>query len=254
MSGPRNAWTIGKPLADRPVVTLYCFPHSGALVSEFVRWGGRLPGVQVYGICPPGRGPRSREREPDTVAEFVRDLVDETEFAEPAVFFGHSLGALTAYETIRELRARGKPLPRRLIASAHAAPQLGRTATGLSGLSDPRLMAEIEARYGALPPHVTANPELTALVVQAFRADLRLLDSYRHQPGDPLPVPIEVFGGEQDTSVPPGTLLAWRHRTAGDFTARWFTGDHFYFRHAPEPVYAALRNALLRPLPSKAGL
>ncbi|MFD7134512.1 thioesterase II family protein [Streptomyces sp. NPDC059894] len=253
MSGPRSAWTIGKPLADRPLVTLYCFPHAGAIPSEFVRWGSELPGVEVYGICAPGRGPRSREREPDTIEEFVRDLVDETEFAEPAVFFGHSLGALTAFETIRELRARGKPLPRKLIASAHAAPQLGRTATGLAGLADPQLMAEIEARYGALPPHVTTNPELTALVMQTFRADSRLLDSYRHEPGDPLPLPLEVFGGEQDTSVPPDALLAWRDQTAGDFTAHWFTGDHFYFRHDPEPVYAAIRNSLLRPLPSKAG-
>lgn len=224
-----------------------------ALNGEYVRWGARLPETQVYGICAPGRGPRSRERAPDTVGEFVRALVDETEFAEPAVFFGHSLGALTAFETVRELRARGKPLPRGLIASAHAAPQLGRTATGLAGLTDPQLMAEIEARYGALPPHVTTNPELTALVLQTFRADSRLLDSYRHEGGDPLPVPIEVFGGEQDTSVPPAALLAWRDQTAGDFTARWFTGDHFYFRHEPERVYAALRNSLLRPLPPKAG-
>lgn len=45
-------------------------------------------------------------------------------FDRPFAFFGHSLGALVAYEVTLELRRRSLPVPIYLVVSANIAPQL----------------------------------------------------------------------------------------------------------------------------------
>ena len=70
-------------------------------------------GVQLFAAQMPGREERFVEpplRDLDTVlrhlAAAIEPLLDR-----PFVFFGHSLGALIAYELTQLLRARGRPMP-----------------------------------------------------------------------------------------------------------------------------------------------
>ncbi|MBH1934818.1 thioesterase [Streptomyces sp. AV19] len=234
----RSPWLVGKPQAA-PAGRLYCFPHSGGLASEYVRWGRDLPGVEVSGVCPPGRGGRAAEEPLTAMADWVGALLDSTGFTPPYTLFGHSLGALTAFETVRGLAARGRPLPERLIVSAYPAPHLVRTAPRLHDLPDAELVAAVGGRYGGIPPEIAADPDLVALLLPAFRADFTLLETHRHRTGAPLPVPLHVFGGDADT-VTPGQLEAWREHTSAEFHVHRFEGGHFYFREDP----AALRDTL----------
>ena len=225
----KSPWLVGKDIPGDPAVRLYCFPHSGGLPSEYVRWGRELPGVQVYGICLPGRGQRVTETPPASMRELVDRFLAETDFTPPFVLFGHSLGALMAFEVVRELAVQGRPLPRRLVVSAYAAPHLPRTASNLRALPDESLARAIGERYGAIPPHVMADPELLALLLPAFRADFTILETYCYRPGPPLTVPLEVFGADQD-AVSLGQLEPWRGHTTSDVRIHRFAGGHFYFR------------------------
>ncbi|GGR05713.1 thioesterase II family protein [Kitasatospora griseola] len=192
--------------------------------------GPPAAGDQVYGICPAGRGPRVSEPSLTRLPDLVTALLDETDFEPPFVFFGHSLGALTAFETARALRARGRPLPRRLIVSAHAAPGTQRRRDAWHTLPDEELIRALNDSYDSIPEHVLADPHLMAMSLQAIRADFQLLDGHRHRAEDPLPVPIDAFYGEADT-VPLPAVEQWRHHTARAFRTHPFPGGHFHFRH-----------------------
>jgi surfactin synthase thioesterase subunit len=241
----RSPWIVGRTLRGEPGVHLYCFAHSGGLASEYVRWAAGLPDTQVYGICPPGRGGRVAEPPPAGMSELVAALVDSTEFVAPFVLFGHSLGALTAFEVARALRERGRRLPDALVVSAYPAPHLERDAPRLHSLPDAELVRAIGGRYGALPPQVADDPELLALLLPAFRTDFAILETYRHRPGEPLPVPLEVCGGLRD-DVTAGQLEQWSRHTTGSFGVHRFPGDHFYFREDLPGLLDVLRPVLDR--------
>jgi surfactin synthase thioesterase subunit len=225
-----SSWTVGRPLKQQQRVSLYCFPHSGGLPSEYVRWARELPGVQVYGICPPGRGPRTGEPHFTRLPDLVAALLDETEFEQPFVFFGHSLGALVAFETARALRGRGRELPRRLIVSAHAAADVTRQRAGWHALPDAELVRALNESYDGVPDYVSADPELMAMSLQAIRSDFELLDNYRYHAEEPLAVPVHAFFGEADT-VPLASIERWQDHTVGGFRMHQFPGGHFYFRN-----------------------
>ncbi|MEU8975262.1 alpha/beta fold hydrolase [Streptomyces monashensis] len=235
----RNPWLTGRPLAQPPERHLYCFPHSGGFPGEYVRWGQQLPGTQVYGVCLPGRGSRTAEPPSTDLGTVVRELLDATEFVAPYDLFGHSLGALLAYEVTRELIARGRPLPERLIVSAFPAPHLPRHAARVSDKTDAELVTDLDERYGGIPPQIAADADLMALLLPVFRADLTLLDNHRHKEGEPLPVPLDVLGGEADV-VPVEALAQWKEHSTEYVRVRRFPGGHFYFRDDPVPLLTLL--------------
>ncbi|WP_331727798.1 alpha/beta fold hydrolase (plasmid) [Streptomyces coelicoflavus] len=235
----RSRWLTGRPPTQPPRRHLYCFPHSGGLPGEFVRWRIQLTGTQVYGICPPGRGSRAGEPAIADLGTLVRELLEETEFVPPYDLFGHSLGALIAYEVARELFARGRPLPERLIVSAFPAPHLPRPVTGLADTPDEELVASLNERYGGIPAYLAADTELMALLLPVFRADFALLDGYSHRPGESLPVPMEVVGGDTD-EVTADQLKQWERHSTSTVRVHRFAGGHFYFREEPAPLLTVL--------------
>ncbi|WP_406840746.1 thioesterase II family protein [Streptomyces sp. AHU1] len=235
----RNPWLNGRPLTATPERHLYCFPHSGGLPGEYVRWERHLSGTQVYGVCMPGRGGRAAEQALSDLNAVVHALLAETQFVAPYDLFGHSLGALVAYETTRELAARGLPLPERLVVSAFPAPHLPRQGARLSGLPDEELIAVLNERYGGVPPQIAADPDLLSVLLPAFRADFALLENYRYQESGPLPVPLVVLGGEAD-SVTPDQLDAWDRHSTAPLRRHAFSGGHFYFRDDTAAVAAVM--------------
>jgi medium-chain acyl-[acyl-carrier-protein] hydrolase len=105
---------------------LVCFPHGGKGPSMFNSWSRELPkSIEVSAVQLPGRESRISEPSisamPELVARLVNGLAGTMQGA--FAFYGHSIGALIAFELTRELRRRGKPLPVHLLVSGRRAPQ-----------------------------------------------------------------------------------------------------------------------------------
>nr|WP_052479230.1 type I polyketide synthase [Kibdelosporangium sp. MJ126-NF4]CEL23082.1 Malonyl CoA-acyl carrier protein transacylase [Kibdelosporangium sp. MJ126-NF4]CTQ90219.1 Malonyl CoA-acyl carrier protein transacylase (EC 2.3.1.39) [Kibdelosporangium sp. MJ126-NF4] len=233
-SGPAETarsphWLLRRLRRPDAPLRMYCFPHSGGSPGEYLAWADSLPGVELFAVQPPGRGHRVAEPPYTSMQALVADFVAGVELVEPYVFFGHSLGALVAYETARALRDAGRPGPQRLYLSAFRAPHLHHPAGDLQHFADAELVDAVEAKYGALPPELTASPEMLELMLPVLRADLTIVANYRAQPAAPLSCAITVLGGSDDGER--GDLLAaWRDYTTGPFETRIFPGGHFYFR------------------------
>ncbi|MBS2547837.1 thioesterase [Catenulispora sp. NL8] len=238
-AGPR--WGLCATHNPFAAVRMYCFPHSGGMPGEYMRWSQRLPEAEVWGVQLPGRGSRLAEPPFTELPDLVGAVVDGVEFGEPFVLFGHSLGALLAYETAAELVRRELPLPEALVLSASPAPHLLTRPASAADLDDDALAAAIARDCG--PSHIDPDPEVRALLFGALRADLEVVRSFPARPPLPLNLPVTVLGGSQD-SDPPASLAAWNEYTAGPFEFRMFEGDHFYFREQPDEFFASLAEVL----------
>ncbi|MCB2263327.1 MAG: hypothetical protein LGR52_10405 [Candidatus Thiosymbion ectosymbiont of Robbea hypermnestra] len=145
----------------------------------------------------------------------------------PFAFFGHSMGALLAFELARELRRQGKREPFCLMVSGYRAPQLPLSNAPLHKLSEPALIDALR-HYGGTPEVVLAHEELMEIFIPVIRADFAIDETYVHVPEPPLGCPIHVFGGEADHMVAKDELDAWRQQTSGAFVLHRFPRGHFY--------------------------
>jgi surfactin synthase thioesterase subunit len=227
---------------------IYLFPHGGGAAAEYVRWGRDLPGLEVHAVQLPGRGTRLREPAVTDMADLVAQLVAAIQFGGPGgrrpyTFFGHSLGALIAYEVARALHAAGAALPQRLILSGFRAPSQPREVVPVHHLADDDLIAEVDRRHGGFPPEVLADADLRALLAGYLRADYQVLETYTYRDSEPLPVPIYAFGGHDD-AVSVQDLEAWGRHTTAPVPVRLFPGGHFYLRDQAAAVRRAVAGAV----------
>jgi surfactin synthase thioesterase subunit len=228
-------------------VRLFCFPHSGGSAGEYLRWADLLPHVEVWGVQLPGRGARTEEAPFTRVRALVDTLVDAAAFEPPFAFFGHSLGALVAFETARRLRDLGRAPPSWLFLSAYPAPHLPPRAKPASHLDEEGLWAAIDRMYGDMAAEIREDPELREMLLPALRADLSLVDSYQYEDGAALDCAMVITGGTQD-ELRPDSLQPWRRHTTGPFSLHLLPGGHFYLRE-PEQRGTLLRllDETLRP-------
>jgi surfactin synthase thioesterase subunit len=241
-----NPWLIGRARSEAEL-RLFCFPWAGGSPAAFMAWQQQLPSsIEIWGIQLPGRGSRLRESALVRFDEVTDALVHViAPFANlPFAFFGHSLGAIVAYELAQRLRDRSLPLPFHLIASAAMAPSLPRRRMRPEEFDDARLIETLE-RYGGTPAAALRDPQLLALVLPALRGDFTLLDGYQYRARAPLPLPVTVFAGRSDPGVTPDKLTDWYRETTFPPSQYWFDGGHFYLQEAAAPELLERLQAIL---------
>jgi medium-chain acyl-[acyl-carrier-protein] hydrolase len=178
----------------------------------------------------------------DALAVAISPLLDK-DYA----LFGHSLGALIAFELARALRRRGLRQPKRIFAAGRQAPQMPETRAATYQLPQAEFIDEL-ARLNGTPKEVLDHPELMELMIPLLRADFELLGTYEFKSEEPLECPITVYGGFDDLDTPRDALLPWREQTTSGCDLHMFRGDHFFLRSAEQEVLARLRQQLLEML------
>ncbi|HEV2641034.1 MAG TPA: alpha/beta fold hydrolase [Actinocrinis sp.] len=252
-----ESWVrVYRPAPDG--VRLFCFPHAGGSASYFLPWARSLPqDVEVLAVQYPGRQDRARE----PCARAIPDLADRIHAAlrplpdEPYAFFGHSMGAILAFEVAaRIVRDQGVG-PAHLFVSGRRAPSLVRTEN-LHLASTAALVAEMRA-LGGTDPRVLADPDLLAHFLPTIRADYTAIETYRFDSAPPLPCDITALVGDSDPKAAVDDAAAWSGHTLGRFDLRVFPGGHFYLEECRdgvlEVVSSVLRGGRREPAPAVPG-
>lgn len=225
------------------VPQLFCFAHAGGGPSLFRSWRVRLaPEIAVRPVLLPGRESRLDEPPFRQLADLIKPLCAalEPHLDQPYAFFGHSMGAVIAYEAARRFSGGSMGGPRCLLVSGHRAPGLATSRQPLSGLPDDEFLAEI-GRLNGTPPEVLDEPELLSMLLPTMRADFELADTYQPLPGGRLHCPVVAYLSTADPEVSQAQVLGWRDVTTGEFTTRVFSGDHFYLKEGRPDVLNAVR-------------
>lgn len=218
-----------RPVAN-PRLRLVCLPHAGGTAGAFYGWTASLPpDMELVAVQYPGRqdrlaepGLRDMGELADSVAQALLPLLDR-----PVALFGHSMGAVLAYEVTLRLETLYRARARQLFVSGHASPTRPRDGRDLHLRDDAAMLAGL-LELGGMDEAVPADPELLALLMPSFRADLRLIETYRPRGAWPVTVPVTAYTGDADPGVPVPDVAAWADLTASEFDVRVFPGGHFY--------------------------
>ncbi len=230
MRGVGNGSWVAQPIESEGETRLFCFPFAGGGTGIFRGWSTNLaPDVRVCPVQLPGRESRLGQKPYQNIHELVKDMAEEMAdyWRTPYALFGHSMGALIAYELTRYLRRRLFPLPKHLFVSAFRAPHLPMLRTKIHGLGDAEFIAELRA-YGGSSEVVLQHHEIMQLLLPGIRADFRAHETYQYYQEPPLPVPITTMGGEADDTVAKEELAAWHVHGSREFALQMFAGNHFF--------------------------
>jgi medium-chain acyl-[acyl-carrier-protein] hydrolase len=239
--GAADAW-VYRPL-PRPNsrVRLFCFPHAGAGASVYRGWPGHVPdSIEICAMQPPGREGRLRE-EP---LVRVEDMVEAAAIAlrghidRPYALFGHSLGALVAFEVPRALVEQNLALPLHLFVSGQQAPHLPEREPPIGRLPHDSFVAEVRRRYDGIPSEVLNTPELMDLLVPTLRADMCASEEYRYVAGPALGCPVTAYSGSEDPDATESEVAAWREHTTAPFRHIVVPGTHFFLQSSRAALLA----------------
>lgn len=245
---PAGKWfAFARPKAA-VAMRLFCFPYAAGAASVFASWSNELPDhVQVCGVQLPGRQNRLNEVPYRDLSLLVDDLCDAFEdYSDlPLALFGHSMGALIAFELARQLRRRNLPQPAHLFVAGYAAPQLPRWQSPLHTLNDRELVLALH-QFRGTPEHLLKNEQLMQMMLPVLRADFALCETYVYRPEPSLSCPITALGALSAADVSRPELQAWAVQTTGEFKIEMFSGDHFFLTTSRTPLLQLISAELQR--------
>jgi pyochelin biosynthetic protein PchC len=227
----------------RPVVV--CLPHAGGSAGYFRPLAAQLSQADLLAVMYPGR----LDRLPEPPAADLHDLAARItgvlgELGDrPLVLFGHSMGAVVAFETARLLTRAGTP-PARLFISGRRSPC--QDGVDISpDHTDAGLIRELKALDGTSAA-LFDDPDVLAMIMPAVRADFRAVAGYRFRDDEPLACPVTALTGDRDPRASVDGVRAWGRHTTGPFELRVLPGGHFFLADQWDRIAAAVDRALTR--------
>ena len=242
-----DGWIVSLNSLENPKARLLCLPHEGGRAEYFNSWLPHLrSGIELLAVELPGHGERSKESPCTDMDAIVRQIL-EASFAhlhdKPLLIFGHSLGALLAYELTVAFARAELPMPKRLILSGHQAPSDSESYfPAMSHLDDQDFFEDL-VNEDCLSQRVLKEPEAVAMELDSIRADYVLRESYQPRTQALLNIPVEVFAGSRD-KIPLGNLLEWQQVGRQPVHVCVFKGDHFFIEEDKATMLGHLNEVL----------
>ena len=225
---------------------LICFPYAGAGASTYQKWDNLLGAeIEVQGVNYPGREERldePRTRDLDFLVNDIYENISHFLDNRPFIFYGHSLGALVAFELTRLLRKRGNAIPRCLVIGARYAPQIPPLGAPIHPLEEDKFIEKVR-EYGSALEGLD-DMELRRALTPVLKDDFAVWENYQYQEDEPLEIPIITFGGMIDHKVPAPTLEAWSSQTNSNFESIRLPGGHFFLEESRDIMLKVLKSRL----------
>jgi len=243
----RNPWIRNFNPAPNARTRLLCFPHAGGSASYFFPLSSALaPEFDVYAVQYPGR----QDRYTEPLIEDIDDMADQAyEALEPLIdapvaLFGHSMGAVLAFEVARRIETLGGRSPVLVFASGSRAPSRYGDEQGADGPQGDEGLLEVMRDLGGTDPRVLNDPDMLATFLPAFGSDYRALQKYHRGTEVAINAPVVVMTATDDPKTSVADARAWLEHTSGGGEVHTFEGGHFYLEKQPQRVIEVIARAL----------
>ncbi|MFF2076330.1 thioesterase II family protein [Kitasatospora sp. NPDC058162] len=234
---------------------LVCLPHAGGSASFYFPFSQALStSAEVLTVQYPGRQERYHEAgltDLHAMADRIAEALEAETDGRPLALFGHSMGAMLAYEVACRVEDRGGAVEV-LFASGRRAPSCPHGLESVHTLTDEGLVAELGA-MGGTDTELLTTPGMLRMVLPAIRSDYEAVETYRPRQRPPLRCPVQVLTGDSDPRVDLDQAAAWARHTVGPFDLRVLSGGHFYLTAHQAAVVDLVRQRLAEPTALAAG-
>jgi len=212
---------------------LFMIPYAGGSSSVYRKWKKDFSkNINVVFLELSGRG--SRYREPlylhlkDTVDDIYNQILDVTTHSRKGyAFFGHSMGALIAYELAYKIQESSIQNPDYLFISGHMPPHL-RKQTDRYKMPDNKFLKEI-IKLGGSSKALLESTELADIILPILKADMQSVETYEHyQRPKKLNIDMHIFNGEKDITTINHLIKEWSIFTERNCYVNHFKGNHFF--------------------------
>lgn len=230
------------------MIKLFCLPYAGGSAMMYNRWGKYLdPGIKLMPVELAGRGRRiddafycNRQQAVDDVFRLIEPQTDTSPYA----IFGHSLGAMIAYEVVQKIRLLGLPAPQHSFFSGQGAPHVIPPEKKIYHLMNEASFKKELIELGGTPPEFFEYPEMLDVFLPLLRNDFMLAetDNYTNEPC-PLDGNITIFMGKDD-SFNAEECDGWKRHTKRLCSTHYFEGGHFFLHDSAEQMVKLINHAL----------
>jgi surfactin synthase thioesterase subunit len=230
-------WVRRYHASDESPIQLVCLPHAGGSASFYFPMSQALaPAVDVLCVQYPGRQDRRDEPGITEIGAYADALISQilpwTD--RPLAFFGHSMGAVLAFEVTRRLERDHGVTPVRIFASGRRSPASHRHET--VHLRDDDGVVEEMRELSGTDGRILGDEEILRMVLPAIRTDYTAIENYRASAEDSVQAPITVLTGDADPRTSSEEAEAWAAHTSGAFDIHRFPGGHFFLANHQEQI------------------
>jgi surfactin synthase thioesterase subunit len=218
---------------------LVCLPFAGGGASFYRAWKHLPDGCpSIVPVQLPGREELFVEQPfndvvtaAEALAPHITELVREHR---TYALFGHSLGAVLAFEAVRALTRLQAAPPGHLFVSGSPGPWTGREDRA-TGLADEEFLARVE-QFAGYRHEALEEPEMRELLLPILRVDVEMHENYKPRSDEPIALPITSLRGSQDVLVSADQAGEWRRATTGAFRYAEIPCRHMYLADAAVPL------------------
>lgn len=237
-----SRWGAISPAMDNVSLKLFCLPHAGGGASLYRPWARFFsPGVYLSAALLAGREGRFNEPCATNIEDITAPLVSDIllqKITVPIVIFGHSMGAILAYDIAKRLESEGINVAA-LCVSGRLPPHIV-YGGNMHTLNDNDFLQNLR-RLGGIHDVLLEEPEIMQQFLPSMRCDYQVLESYRTAPIQ-LHSPIIICDGENDSETNMAEMLRWQDLTQQPVFYQQFPGGHFYVREQGRAIATYLQN------------
>jgi surfactin synthase thioesterase subunit len=221
-------------------MNLFCFPYAGSTALKYIIWNTYLKSsIKLIPVELAGRGSRISESFYKNMSEAVHDIYSNIKHHfndEPYAFFGHSMGAIIAYELAIKIRENKLPLPRHIFFSGRKSPDVIRNDEKKYHLMEEDTFEREIIELGGTSSIFFQDKELRELLLPILKQDLKIAETHEfNKMLEPFEFNISILLGKDEDLIAE-QCDSWKHHTKGICTIYYFNGGHFFILNHSEEI------------------
>jgi len=228
-------------------IKLFCLPYAGGAAGLYDKWNAKLTNkIECCPIDLAGRGNRFTDKPYASLEAAVEDIygrikndISKFEYA----VFGHSMGALLAYELIQKIQEKGENKPLHVFFSGRKPVHIPKTEKFYRDMNDLEFQDAVLS-LGVTPPEIFKNLELKEIFIPLLRSDFIIAETFvKRQTIIPLECNITALIGEEE-DISYEEAEQWKYHTTEKCSVHYIEGGHFFLLDQQQEVIDIINSNL----------